>query len=128
MPMGIRLGRTTEPKLAPMPIVASGRPSLMPGAATRRSQARASSNPPATAAPFRAATIGTGVSVTTSNSERVGRFIGRPEVLAALVALADLLEVEAGAEGRAVAGEDDRADVAVLGRAQQLLDQVGLQR
>ncbi len=52
----------------------------------------------------------------------------RAEVLAALVALADLLEVEPGAERGAVPGEDDRADVAVLAGGQQLLDQVGLQR
>ena len=48
----------------------------MPGAATRRSQASASSNPPATAAPLSAAITGTGVSVTTSNTLRPGRFIG----------------------------------------------------
>src|SRR5918993_83932 len=93
MPMGMRLGRTTEPKLAPMPIFASGSPMRTPGAATRRSQASASSKPPATA-----------------------------------VLLADLVEVEPGAEGRPGGGEDDRADVAVLPAAQQLLDEVALQR
>ncbi len=76
MPIGMRLGSTTEPKLAPMPIFASGRPIGTPGAATRRSQASASSNPPATAAPPTAATIGTGHSVTTSNNDRPGRSIG----------------------------------------------------
>jgi hypothetical protein len=51
----------------------------------------------------------------------------RAEVLAPPVLLADLLEVEPGAEGGAVAGEHDRPD-AVLGAAQQFLDEVGLQR
>src|SRR3954468_2504819 len=52
----------------------------------------------------------------------------RPEALAALVALADLLEVEAGAESGPVSGEDHRAHAVVLRAVQQLLDQVGLQR
>ena len=127
MPIGIRLGRTTEPKLAPIPICASGRPSLMPGAATRRSQASASSKPPATAAPFSAATIGTGVSVTTSKSVAAGPVHRRAEALAPLVGRADLLEVEPGAEGRPVPGEDDGPH-AVRDAGEELLDQVGLER
>ena len=99
----------------------------MPGAATRRSQASASSKPPATAAPFSAATTGTGVSVTTSNSVAAGPVHRRPEALAPLVGLADLLEVEPGAERRPVAGEDDGPDVRPRA-GEQLLDQVGLQR
>src|SRR3954453_13486837 len=109
-----------------MPIRASGSPMGTPGGANRRSQASASSNPPATAAPLSAAITGTGVSVTNSNRFRPGRLIGgrgratprprprgdpldpvppgpvhrRSERLSALVALADLLEVEAGAERR----------------------------
>jgi hypothetical protein len=42
-----------------MPIFASGSPILIPGAAIRMSQARASSKPPATAWPFSAAMTGT---------------------------------------------------------------------
>src|SRR3954447_16641554 len=59
-----------------MPIFASGRPILIPGAAIRMSQARASSKPPATAWPFSAATTGTNLSPRTSNRLRPGRFMG----------------------------------------------------
>ena len=61
--------------------------------------------------------MGTGVSVATSNSERVGRFIGGRKRSPRWSRLADLLEVEAGAERRPVAGEHDRPDVAVLPRS-----------
>jgi hypothetical protein len=99
----------------------------MPGAATRRSQASASSKP-----------AGDGGAVECRDHRHrclrdhledvaAGPVHRRPEALPALVGGADLLEVEARAEGRPVPGEDDRRDA--VGRAgEELLDQVGLQR
>ena len=66
----IRRGSITELKFAPMPIFASGKPNSASGWVMRRSQAKASSNPPAIALPFSAAITGFLVSSATSNTLR----------------------------------------------------------
>src|SRR5215213_3537118 len=66
----IKRGSITELKFAPMPIFASGNPNCASEWVMRRSQAKASSNPPAIALPFNAAITGFLVSSVTSNTLR----------------------------------------------------------
>ena len=67
---GTICGSITEAMCAPMPRLASGSARCAVSAATRRSHDSASSQPPATAGPFRMAMIGFLQSIIVSNSVR----------------------------------------------------------
>ena len=91
----MRGSRCVPPAPGMMPSVTSGRPTTVPGAATRASQPSASSKPPPSAAPCSAATTGlpqSSMARITAGSGRLGQ------------RLAELAQVGAGDEG--VAGAD----------------------
>ena len=120
-----RASRWVPPAPGMMPRLISGWPSFASAAATRQSQARASSQPPPRAYPVIAATTGFGIRATESNALVSAAGPGRHVHIGHV---GHLLDVGPGREHLLAPVHDDRPDLLVgrgrLGRggAQLLLD------
>ena len=102
-----RASRWVPPAPGMMPRLISGWPSFASAAATRQSQARASSQPPPRAYPVIAATTGFGIRATASNA--LVSALG-PDRHVHIGHVQHLLDVDPGREHLLAAVDDDRPD------------------
>ena len=107
------------PQVGRRPNLAWVSPNFASSAATIRSQARASSRAPVKQKPLTLATTILGMEVSSSMARRAGQVEHVADRAALERAALQRLEVDAGAEGPALAGEHDDPHAGVVGDGEQ---------